>query len=59
MADADNDIHDLTSCDAEARTARTAAETLLNAMDDGHFDLDLAAIDRLNALPMGLVLGRP
>lgn len=28
---------------------RTAAEALLRTMDSGAFDLDLAAIDRLNA----------
>ncbi len=27
---------------------RAAAETLLSAMDEGEFDLDLGAIDRLN-----------
>jgi hypothetical protein len=27
---------------------RTAAEALFEAMDEGHLDLDLAAIDRLN-----------
>jgi len=30
---------------------RAAAEALLAAMDGGAFDLDLAAIDRLNAPP--------
>jgi len=31
-----------------ARHRRAAAEALFGAMDAGHFDLDLAAIDRLN-----------
>jgi len=30
------------------RNRRTAAEALFEAMDEGHLDLDLAAIDRLN-----------
>jgi hypothetical protein len=30
------------------RNRRTAAVALFEAMDDGHFDLDPAAIDRLN-----------
>ena len=30
---------------------RAAAEALFEAMDEGMFDLDLAAIDRLNAPP--------
>jgi hypothetical protein len=33
------------------RGRREAAEALLGAMDRGGFDLDLAAIDRLNAAP--------
>lgn len=34
------------------RNRRAAAEVLLAAMDDGaQFDLDLAAVDRLNAPP--------
>jgi hypothetical protein len=32
---------------------REAGEALLAAMDDGGFDLDLAAIDRLNGPPAG------
>jgi hypothetical protein len=32
----------------ERRDCRQAAEALLAAMDDGHFDLDLEAVDRLN-----------
>lgn len=34
-----------------ARNRRAAAEALFEAMDEGMFDLDLAAIDRLNAPP--------
>jgi hypothetical protein len=30
------------------RTRRTAAEAVFKAMEDGHLDLALAAIDRLN-----------
>ncbi len=30
------------------RNRRAAAEALFEAMDEGHLDLDLAAIDRLN-----------
>jgi hypothetical protein len=30
------------------RNRRTAAEALFEAMDEGHLDLDLVAIDRLN-----------
>jgi hypothetical protein len=30
------------------RNRRTPAEELSKAMDEGHLDLDLAAIDRLN-----------
>jgi hypothetical protein len=37
----------------EARERRLAAEALFEAMDAGWFDLDLAAIDRLNAPPSG------
>lgn len=33
-----------------ARNRQVAAESLFEAMDDGRFDLDLAAVDRLNAL---------
>jgi hypothetical protein len=33
------------------RDRRSAAENLLEAMDGGKFDLDLEAIDRLNAPP--------
>lgn len=33
------------------RDRRAAAEGLFNAMAEGHFDLDLAAVDRLNAPP--------
>ena len=33
------------------RNRRAAAEALFEAMDDGGFDLDLAAVDRLNAPP--------
>jgi hypothetical protein len=37
--------------DVEARrNRRRAAEALFEAMDGGLFDLDLAAIDRLNAI---------
>ena len=40
---------DSTQAELEAgRNRRTAAEALFEAMDEGHFDLDLAAIDRLN-----------
>jgi membrane-associated phospholipid phosphatase len=35
------------------RNRRTAAEGLFEAMDGGQFDLDPAAIDRLNAPPSG------
>jgi hypothetical protein len=39
---------------AAGRNRRVAAEALLEAMDGGRqFDLDLAAIDRLNAPPTG------
>jgi hypothetical protein len=34
------------------RNRRTAAEALLAAMDGGQFDLDLAAVDRLNEPPV-------
>jgi len=34
-----------------ARNRRAAAAALFEAMDEGLFDLDLAAIDRLNAPP--------
>jgi hypothetical protein len=34
-----------------ADNRRAAAEALFDAMDAGHFDLDLAAIDRLNEAP--------
>jgi hypothetical protein len=34
------------------RNRRAAAEALFEAMEAGQFDLDLAAIDRLNALPV-------
>jgi hypothetical protein len=48
----------LAAKDAEAeleagRNRRTAAEALFEAMDEGHLDLDLAAIDRLNELTLG------
>lgn len=33
------------------RSRRDAAEDLLRAMDDDQFDLDLAAVDRLNSPP--------
>jgi hypothetical protein len=33
------------------RNRRVAAEALFEAMEDGHLDLDLAAVDRLNAPP--------
>lgn len=33
------------------RDRRAAAEALFDAMDGGGFDLDLAAIDRMNAPP--------
>jgi hypothetical protein len=33
------------------RDRRVAAEALLQAMDRGQFDLDLEAVDRLNAPP--------
>ena len=33
------------------RSRRAAAESLFEAMDSDHFDLDLAAIDLLNAPP--------
>jgi hypothetical protein len=35
------------------RNRRTAAEALFEAMDEGHFDLDPAAIDRLNEPTLG------
>ena len=35
------------------RNRRTAAEALFEAMDEGHLDLDHAAIDRLNETPPG------
>jgi hypothetical protein len=38
---------------AAGRTRRVAAEALLESRDGGQFDLDLAAIDRLNAPPTG------
>jgi hypothetical protein len=38
---------------AAGRGRKAAAEALFNAMDDGRFDLDLAAIDRLNEPPHG------
>jgi hypothetical protein len=38
---------------AAGRNRRVAAEALLESMDGGQFDLDLAAIDRLNAPPTG------
>lgn len=38
---------------AAGRNRRVTAEALLDAMDGGQFDLDLAAIDRLNAPPTG------
>jgi hypothetical protein len=34
-----------------ARNRRASAEALFEAMDEGMFDLDLDAIDRLNAPP--------
>ena len=38
---------------AAGQDRRIAAEALLDGMDGGQFDLDLAAIDRLNAPPTG------
>ena len=38
---------------AAGQNRRIAAEALLDGMDGGEFDLDLAAIDRLNAPPTG------
>lgn len=38
---------------AAGRNRRVAAEAMLGAMDSGQFDLDLAAIDRLNTPPTG------
>ncbi len=38
---------------AAGQNRRIAAEALLDGMDDGQFDLDLAAIDLLNAPPTG------
>lgn len=36
---------------AVGRDRREAAEALFEAMDGGQFDLDLGAVDRLNAPP--------
>jgi hypothetical protein len=35
------------------RNRRTAAEALFEVMDEGHLDLDVAAIDRLNEPTLG------
>jgi hypothetical protein len=41
--------HQIAEAELEAgRSRRAAAEALFEAMDAGHFDLDLAPIDRLN-----------
>jgi hypothetical protein len=38
---------------------RAAAEALLTAMDEGGFELDLGAIDRLNAPPSAAAASQP